>query len=200
MSLLSHLPDSSAGNPLGEHSDDHGTTERLPRTNLFLAASIAAPGLPPRDARIRNLSASGAKIDVANPPARGTTLLLRRSSVKAAAEVVWTAEGSCGLRFTELVDVGSWVSDRPAATPPVVTAEPTLADDLVLVRQLVERLEDELACQPLVVEAMGEELQSLDLAAHLLRLAERRACGSTAPGHRGVRQAAKIFLGRLAGS
>jgi hypothetical protein len=44
------------------------------------------PGQAPREVKIRNLSASGVKIDLANPPHSGTTLLLCRGAAQVAAE------------------------------------------------------------------------------------------------------------------
>jgi hypothetical protein len=196
MSFLHPIADPGGDKGLVE-SADSGRGTRPPRTNLFLGALMEVPNKPAREVRVRNLSTSGARINCSDPPGRGTTLLLYRGSAVAAAEVVWADEGSCGLLFAEPIDVERWISDRARAAP--VRAEPSLADDLALARRLLERLEDELAAEPIVVAAMGDELQALDIWAQLLRTAETRAGGSSPPASRGVRQAAATFLGRSVG-
>lgn len=198
MSLPNHA---STGSP-GEPPADGGAgnlVARAARTNLFLAASLVLPGQPGREVRVRNLSASGARVDLADPPPAGTTAILRRNSAKVAATIVWASPASCGLRFSEAIDTDAWISDRAIAAPARAAGEPTLADDLGLIRMLLERLEDGLAGQPAVIGAVGAELQALDLAAQLIRLAEQHASGAPAPGRRSVRQAAEILLQRASG-
>lgn len=191
------LPNYASSGSTGEPPADGGAgnlVARAARTNLFLAASLVLPGQLPRDVRVRNLSASGARVDLAAPPPAGTTVLLRRTSAKVAATIAWASAASCGLRFSEAIDIDAWISDRPGASPPRTGGEPTLADDLGLVRLLLERLEDGLAGQPVVIGAIGAELQALDLAGQLIRLAEQHASGAPASGRRSVRQAAETFL------
>lgn len=185
--LLSARSDNDS-DPLNE-ADERHHPERLPRTNLFIAALLAVRGQPPRPVRVRNLSASGARVEVADPPPRGTTLSVYRGSAEAAAEVVWTSKDACGLRFCEAIDVARWVSDRTAAAP----AEATLADDLALARRLVQRLEDGWSDQPMVAE-LATEMQALDLLAQLLRAAEKRASGAAVPSAGGIRRAAQRLL------
>ena len=192
MSLSPFAHDHGSGNlPVGDADD---RTDRSPRTNLFLSALLAVPGKRAREVRVRNLSASGARIDCADPPPRTTLVSLCRGSAKAAAEVVWADRTSCGLRFVEPIEVARWMPDRPGAALATRAEEPSLAEDLVLARQLVERLEGVLTDQELVVGMMGTELQALDLLVQLLRTSERRAGGSPAPTARSVRKAAATFL------
>jgi hypothetical protein len=159
-----------------------------------LGAQLALAGEAPRNVRVRNLSASGAKIDTADPPPSGTTLLLCRGAAQVPAQVMWSASGSCGLRFTETIDVARWMSDRPGTVAAAVSNEPSLAEDLVLARHLVERLEDALASEPGVVAALGTELQAIDLLLQLLKTAERRAAGSAPLAIRSLWQSAMTFL------
>jgi hypothetical protein len=186
-------PVSGGGNPSGQTKGAR-TVERQPRTNLFLGAQLALPGHPPRDVRVRNLSPSGARIDLADPPPSGTTLLLCRGAAQVAADIMWTTPNSCGLRFTELIDVARWMSDRPVAAIASAKREPTLVDSLALARQLVDRLEDALASEPTIVAALGTELQGLDLLAQLLLAAEKRAAGLGGSALGSPCQAAAMFL------
>jgi hypothetical protein len=199
MSGMPHPTIDPSGASPGEAASA-GLPERASRTNLYLGALLSAPGTLPREVRVRNLSAAGARIDMADPPGRGTIVLLSRGSAEVVAEVAWVTEASCGLRFSGTIDVVRWMSDRPGAATPGVVVEPTLSEDLALVRKLVGRLEEQLAERPEVIAALGAELQSLDLVAQLLRLAERRAGGSSTPELRGLRQAAATQLRRMAGS
>lgn len=168
--------------------------EREARTKLFLAAQLFLAGELPRDVRIRDLSPSGARVDAPSLPLVGATVLLRRGAAEVAAEVMWVAGGSCGLRFTQIVDVASLRSDRPSAVAAQVMREPNLADDLALARRLVERLEHVLGGEPAVVAALGTELQAVDLLGQLLQTSEKRAHGSTAPAMRSLVQAVVTYL------
>lgn len=194
MSATHHLPTDVAADRSGGPADG-GVAERAPRTNLFLGALLLLPGTSPREVRVRNLSASGARLDLADPPARGSTALLCRGSVEVAAEVIWTEKASCGLRFSEPIEVARWMSDRPVAAAGTAIA-PALAADLALARQLVARLEERLADHPQVIAALGAELQALDLITQLLKVAEQTASGAAAPEMRGIRQAALTLLRR----
>lgn len=187
-------PTSTGGGDPPHAAGSADRVERLPRTNLFLTAQLTLPGEPPRAVRVRKLSASGARVETADPPQSGTTLLLRRGAAQVAAEVMWRAQGRCGLRFSQPIDVARWMSDRPGTVAAAVSHEPSLADDLALARQLVDRLEDALATEPAIVALLGTELQAIDLLGQLLRTSEKRAAGSTAPAIRSLWQAAATFL------
>jgi hypothetical protein len=186
-------PANGAGNP-ADRAKGADKVGRQPRTNLFLGAQLALPGHQPREVRVRNLSPSGARIDLADPPPSGTTLLLCRGAAQVAAEVMWTTPTSCGLRFTEVIDVARWMSDRPGPAIASAKREPSLADSLALACKLVERLEDSLASEPTIVAALGTELQGLDLLAQLLLAAEKRAAGSGGSALGSSCQAAMMFL------
>lgn len=204
----------SLSHPVPTSSDDvpppaagtGGQVERQPRTNLFLTAQLSLPTGELRTIRIRNLSTSGAKIEIADPPTTGTRVRLGRGAVQVAAVVVWDKPGCCGLRFDQMIEVARWMSDRPVAAAAaavavavptvVVKHEPSLADDLALARQLLDRLEDALAADPGIVAALGTELQGIDLLGQLLRTSEKRAAGSIAPQIRSLWHAAATFLRR----
>ncbi|UUR07648.1 PilZ domain-containing protein [Sphingomonas glaciei] len=194
MSPSPHLA-SAGGDPDPQPGNDgQSQPARQPRTNLFLSAQLSLPGEASRPVRVRNLSASGARIDLPQPPPRGSTLLLCRGAAEVAAEVMWSAGSSCGLRFTEIIDVARWMPDRPGAAAPAKAREPSLAEELALARRLVDRLEDALSSEPAVVAALGKELQALDLLGQLLASSEKRAAGSTVPAIRSLWQAIATFL------
>lgn len=83
--------------------------ERDARKNLMLAASIEG-GAANRPVRIRNLSASGAMIDGAVLPAKGSRFMLRRLEMQIGARVVWNADGRCGITFDETIVVDEWIA------------------------------------------------------------------------------------------
>lgn len=194
MSPSSHLPPAGGNQDPLLGNNGKSALERKPRTNLFLSAQLTLPGEASQPVRVRNLSASGARIDLHHPPPRGSTLLLCRGAAEVAAEVMWSAGSSCGLRFTETIDVARWMPDRPGAAAPAKAREPTLAEDLALARRLVDRLEDAMSSEPAVVAALGTELQALDQLAQLLTSSEKRAAGSTVPTIRSLWQAIATFL------
>lgn len=98
MHVGAHLPSS------------HGSQERAPRKNLFLAAAIEADALKVA-VRIRNLSEGGAMLDGSVLPRAGTPLVLRRAEIEVPARVVWQNEGRCGVAFDHsAVTVDEWIS------------------------------------------------------------------------------------------
>lgn len=185
-------PTDSFGQAGAAHAGTH--VEREARTKVFLAAQLMIFGETPRDVRVRDLSATGARIDLASPPAVGVTVLLSRGGAEVAGEVIWIVKGGCGLRFSRAIDVAQWRSDRPSATAAAVAREPSLAEDIALARRLVARLENALGEEPAVVAALGTELQALDLLAQLLATSEKRAQGSTVPTIRNLLQAIAAFM------
>ena len=77
------------------------------RSNVLLSAVLTG-GAGTVPVRIRNLSPSGALLDGQDLPASGR-VMLRRGHLNATAEVVWSADGECGIRFDEPIHVKEWV-------------------------------------------------------------------------------------------
>lgn len=80
------------------------------RTKMFLSATMelkdsACP------VKVRNLSPTGAMIEAREMPNPGTTLMLSRGGLAAAAEVVWSKPEFFGVRFTMDVDVARWIAE-----------------------------------------------------------------------------------------
>ncbi|MEP9357960.1 PilZ domain-containing protein [Sphingomonas sp. KR3-1] len=91
-------------------------TERPPRKNLLLSATIEADGLKVA-VRIRNLSEGGAMLDGSVLPRPCTKLVLRRAEIEMGARVVWQGAGRCGVAFdTSAVTVEEWVSGNRSAS------------------------------------------------------------------------------------
>ncbi len=92
-----------------------GQSERPPRTNLFLSATIEAGNLK-APVRIRNLSEGGALLEGAAFPDVGGYLALRRLEIEIGATVVWRTEARCGVKFDGRTTVAEWVSGTRSRT------------------------------------------------------------------------------------
>ena len=167
------------------------------RSGLLLAASfeagpLSAPG------RIRNLSETGAAIEGAVLPAPGAEIILRRLDLAVRGGVVWTSGIRCGVHFDRSIGVGLWMTGRRAAHDPAdeplgamplpapgqsgtaaqrSTAAPApaparldgrLAEELDLVRKLLEQLGDALSDEPAILARHATALQSFDLVNQIL--------------------------------
>lgn len=160
------------------------------QTSIYLTAALYSDGLP-TSAKIRNLSATGALVDVPVIPAAGALVQLIRGSLIAHAIVTWSADHHCGLKFSGRIDVDHWraapvnaeqhrideavrlikasampltVPARSASEPEPDCPETELADHLELVTKLLGTLGDALAGDPGVVMRHGDALQNLDIA------------------------------------
>ncbi len=161
-----------------------------PRTNMFVAAVLkTVDGSVP--VRIRNLSSVGALVEGAVMPAAGSAVSLARGCLATSAEVVWSADNRCGLRFLSLVSVRDWMAPpanteqarvdntvrllRAGAIPLAVCGESSaiprreqLGRDLRSVVRLVEAIGDDLAGNPATVSSHADELQKLDIALQMI--------------------------------
>lgn len=151
-------------------------SERAPRTNLLLSATIEAGSLK-TPVRIRNLSESGALLEGAAFPNIGDTLTLRRLDMEIGATVVWRREARCGVRFEGKATVADWklgtwtgtdsnqgqsrVDAIQAAVRSGSPAAPTNRATVVpdgIERHLDDRISEELAQLRRLLESMGDEL------------------------------------------
>ena len=62
--------------------------------------------------RVRNMSAGGLMAEVSGPPAVGETVEIEFSTQRIPASVVWTREGSVGLKFDQNLDLGELLAGR----------------------------------------------------------------------------------------
>ena len=167
----------------------------LPRRHLYLSATIRSDH-GSTAIRIRDLSASGARIEGANFPAIGAPAHIARGALSASGTIVWRDRKGCGFRFDRPLPLDDWMPprldrDQPvveepveegiasdtvlAFRPPAPPAEilrdalpQRLAEELAYVGRLLESLGDDLCAEPLVVVRHGTKLQNLDIAAQIL--------------------------------
>jgi hypothetical protein len=153
---------------------------RTSRTHLFVGATLYHGGLS-APVRVRNMSPSGALIEVDTLPEIGTEVTLRRGSLEAAGRIAWKAESKAGLAFSAPVHVLDWMSRRLASHQSAVDAivadykndrqarTPCKLDmismeaDLAKTRSELSHLEACLA-EDLVLVATHPEIQALDIA------------------------------------
>lgn len=92
-------------------SADDGRSSQ--RTSLFLAATIEAAE-ESWAVRLRNMSATGALAEGSCLPTAGQAVTVKRGMLSAAAKVVWSRPGSCGVQFESRITVGDWMPNRTA--------------------------------------------------------------------------------------
>lgn len=168
--------------------------ERLgPRTNMFIAVALQCNGIS-SPAKVRNMSALGAMLDMPSPPRTGEQVFLRRGSLNASGEVAWSIDQRCGIRFASAVQVSEWMarptapkqacvdeimaqlrggvvpSARQESTPVAVESpEAPTQSRLKEVSKLLEELEEALSADPAVIAQHGSTLQNLDIALQLIK-------------------------------
>lgn len=111
---------------MGEPAILESLTPRMPRQQVLLGAEICGfGGGVATKHRIKDLSASGAKVDRAGALKAGATVLVSVGVLKAVgATVIWVKDDLAGLRFSETIDPDAARSKaiiappkpRPAAT------------------------------------------------------------------------------------
>ena len=163
---------------------------REDRVNLFVMAALHAEmhGGP---VKLRNISANGALIEGDSLPGRGSRIELRKGSLCAPGAVVWRNENRAGLSFASHTEVAQWlpsaqaqksvdqtfqrlkaaqhVAVRETAKVAPLHASFVSAEDMERAAAALDDLADALALDDRVVFAFASKLQSLDIAAQLLR-------------------------------
>lgn len=162
------------------------TEERAePRTNLFVAATIATDAMS-GPVRLRNISPSGARVEAADLPNVGARVRLRRGTLSVSGVVGWRNDKSMGMRFDRPTDVQLWLpngqssqqtvdkvvnairlGDHPAPTP--APARNSESYELLSIADLLDGLGDALSEDPDVVAKYFAKLQVLDIATQKLR-------------------------------
>lgn len=159
------------------------------RSNVFVMAVLYADTRIGTPVRVRNISSTGALIEGAVLPPVGTSVQLTRASLKASGSVIWLEQGKAGLVFETPVVVADWLPQgrrgvaqqfaeelfhqkrlgisgvRPA---PAHKAEADLSDQLLELRQSLQRAAEALALDSLVAARHASALQSIDCIGQML--------------------------------
>lgn len=104
---------------MGEPAIHDSLTPRMPRQQVLLGAEICGfGGGVPSKHRVKDLSASGARIDRAGTLRPGATVLVSVGVLKAVgATVIWVRDDLAGLRFAETIDPDAARSKAIIAPP-----------------------------------------------------------------------------------
>lgn len=180
---------------LGATADRQQRT--MPRARLFLSATIHFDR-GSAAIRLRDLSATGARIEGSRLPGVGASVQITRGVLQENGTIIWREPKECGVRFDEPVDLDDWmpglaardqivVDDMVAAVrsgdadvlpfPPSLAPPPVplnamlpqrLAEELAYVARLLDSLGEDLCGEPMLVMRHAEKLQNLDISAQIL--------------------------------
>lgn len=175
----------------------HASAETAPdrrsecRSSLYLAASLYCDGAS-HPVKIRNISTTGALVEVLTAVAPGSLVQLVRGALIVHGLVLWTEDGKLGLKFSGGIDVSQWrrpvgnaeqrrvddivrlvkagavplpVNVPPGDIPPGIDGP---SADLRRAATLLGRLGDRLATDAIVVANYPAELQNLDVAIQMI--------------------------------
>ena len=165
-----------------------------PRTAMFVAAtSVSANRVQP--VRIRNMSRDGAMLEGAVLPAPGDEFELVRAHLRVSARSMWTSGNQCGVSFKAPIDVVEWMAriapghqqqvdalvdqarqDIAAGRQPESVGSSSPVSSLANIQTAIDLLEDlegALADDALVIARHHDQLQALDRALQLLRVAAK---------------------------
>lgn len=172
------------------------------RSSVYIAGilSSAARSGP---AKIRNLSITGALVEVPDVPPRGSSVRLARGSLVVNGTVMWAARGRCGIHFHSPVTVSEWVAlpanteqmridetvatlksgqlladdasrlKLPNAVEEQVFAPQAIADDLREMGLLINEVGSAIMKEDVLIERHGATLQSIDIVAQTLEVVAR---------------------------
>ncbi len=168
------MTDPVGGEPVNPLPQGH--SERAPRTNLLLSATIETATLK-APVRIRNLSEGGALLEGGAFPDVGGVLTLRRLEIAIDATVVWRAASRCGVQFKGKAAVADWVSGTQSrsspdisqarvdsiqaairAGRPIPTSEDGSAAPPIVDADLDRRIAEEISYVKRLLEIVGNEL------------------------------------------
>ncbi len=176
--------------------EDHDL-RAVPRTGLFLSAIVQC-GAQRLSARIRNLSISGAQVELVGLPDHCFEVALIRAHLSVAASIAWRKQGRCGLKFERPIVLEEWIPslanerqmkadrridgirkgivgpsgaiDRPNQLQVRISEELGMAE-----RQIGQAL-DELASFAPLVSRLPQPLQNLEIISQTLGHLARLLC------------------------
>ena len=116
------MSDATDPHPADEPANDPPPA-RVPRHNVMLSATVERCGKAAQTKhRVRDLSASGVRIDNADDMSVGATVLFSVGLLSAVpATVVWAKDGSAGLKFEQPINPDD-ARGRAAIVPKTVDA------------------------------------------------------------------------------
>lgn len=174
---------------IAEHVEGAAKSEREPRTNLFVLATLSVGGVS-MPVKVRNVAEFGALVEAESLPPAGTQVRLRRAKLDVPASIAWSESGRAGLAFLKPVPVSDWLPAKPAnSRQPYLDVvvqqiresqiEPTVdtvdlpasgvsTDDLRRLLTEIQSLAEDLAADPAIVKRHAIKLQTLDLASQLV--------------------------------
>jgi hypothetical protein len=168
---------------------------REPRTHLFVAATLyAKAGSAP--VNVRNMSQSGALIEGAVLPDRGSDIVLRRGHLQAAGRIAWRFDNRAGVKLDASVHVTDWMARQGSAgqqrvdslvaivrndgpTPPEATTvgidRGSIEAELCLLRSELAELEASLV-KDVILVATHPEIQTFDISLQRIDRMLKRLC------------------------
>lgn len=175
------------------------------RSNIFVMATMYGGG-GATPVRVRNMSRTGALVEAPDLPVVGTAVRLSRGSLNALGDIMWVSEGRAGLRFASPVAIVDWLPQGKrgsgqqlideivhrarlggigsARAPNADHATVEIADEIVQLRQMLDRVSEELTLDPIVSGQHGPALQLIDAVAEGLGKLVLRAVASLPPSAR----------------
>ena len=160
---------------------------------MFVSATSVS-GNRVQPVRIRNMSREGALLEGAVVPADGEEFELVRAHLRVSARSMWVSGNQCGVSFKAPIDVVEWMAriapghqqqvdslvhqarlDIAAGRGPSADASDappaSNVEKIHTAIALLEELEGALADDALVIARHQDQLQALDRALQLLRVA-----------------------------
>ena len=163
---------------------------------MFISAAAEVSGRSVA-ARVRNMSQTGAMLELAEPVHQGARLVLRRGEHVAGGTVVWSQGCKCGVSFADLVSVSAWmgrslpagegqrrvdaiqaqirsgaapapIAEAPKPAPSAQALQQRLSEELVELKRIVDALGEELAGEPAMLERHAAGMQQFDLMSQTL--------------------------------
>ena len=144
------------------------------RTNLFVSVALVVDN-ETRAARLRNLSVSGALIELLKVPEEGKIVTLRRGDLEVSATVLWTGANRCGVHFENPIILLDWLGNsRPRRQQDVDDAVNKLKSGVIPRSRAAQTLQDPSEIKLVLHHRIGEELAYVarildDVATDLLR-------------------------------
>ena len=162
------------------------------RSNIFVIATLYTSG-GSTPVRVRNLSGNGALVEANALPPPGSPIRLSRGSLTIPGEIIWVAGPKAGLHFSARVAVLDWLPNGKRASGQQLVDEvvhqarlgaiqkttaldpqaicqgtPGATDELLRLRDLLERAGEELAADSSVAARHMMALQLIDGVAQAL--------------------------------